>query len=234
MLRRIAVGLTKLAKRRRTGLACIPILLLTVCGEYPDSAESSKDVYDLDQNTDYISARGLPMEGLDSLARLSMLRSIDFMRGWGSAESVLTDQGLQKIEQLHLSSLERLVLGRCPAITDEGLLHISAILTLRNLSLAHNSQITNEGLRHISSMPALYGLSLHGCTSITDEGIAHLVELSNLEVLDLRGCAISDDGMLMLKKLQKLSWIRLDNNVASREVFAQLRSALPDCNISLQ
>ena len=72
-------------------------------------------------------------------------------------------------------------------ITDHGLLYLSALTALEDLSLAFFSYITDRGLTALSGLTGLQKLSLHECRGITDHGLSALSGLTNLQILDAWG-----------------------------------------------
>jgi hypothetical protein len=119
---------------------------------------------------------------LESLARLNKLQNFVATRmPWNGS-------GFARFPN---KSLEWLNLSDC-AITNEGLLEISRITSLRTLEL-QRTQISDPGLVHLASLANLETLDLWG-NNVTDAGIQHLVRLSNLKRLILMDTTVTKDS----------------------------------------
>ncbi len=67
---------------------------------------------------------------------------------------------------------------------------------------------------------------------ITDAGLASLAKMSNLKTLDLSEAEISDEGLLQLASLKRLTQLHLGNNAnLTEDGVNRLRELLPDCKI---
>jgi hypothetical protein len=112
-----------------------------------------------------------------------------------------------------------------PLVTDEALVHVEGIKSLRELTLCE-TQVTNRGLRCLRGIP-LEKLVLAGPhvtdetlealeifptlrklmvleSSVTDVGLAHLEHVPNLEKIYLSDSPICGAGMVHLAKLTRL------------------------------
>jgi Leucine-rich repeat (LRR) protein len=94
-----------------------------------------------------------------------------------------------------LPALASLDLTNCQGISDEGLLHLSALKALDDLTLAGCS-ISNRGLEYLAGCAGLTTLVLDGCYQISDGGLAHLGALKQLQFLDLSFCTSVTEGGL--------------------------------------
>ena len=74
-------------------------------------------------------------------------------------------------------ALERLNLSSSP-VNDQGLAHLSEIVSLRDLALAY-TDVTDAGLAHLESLGALRRLDLAG-TDIGDKGLPMLGRMTGL------------------------------------------------------
>jgi len=67
-------------------------------------------------------------------------------------------------------------------------------------------------------------------SQITNDGLKHLLPLADrLLVLDITNTAISDDGIIHLKQLPKLKFIRVKGAGITSAGIAELQRALPNC-----
>lgn len=100
----------------------------------------------------------------------------------------------------------------------------------------YSDPITDDELRsaipYLRSFGDLNYLSFRE-SQITSDGLKHLLPLADrLLVLDLTYTAISDDGIIHLKQLPKLRFIRVKEGTAITPAgIAELERALPDCKV---
>ena len=72
-------------------------------------------------------------------------------------------------------------------------------------------------------------------SQITDAGLAQLLPLANkLESLDIRRTSVSDDGIAHLKRLPRLTLLRLKGSGISADGIDEIRKSLPNCKLELQ
>jgi Leucine-rich repeat (LRR) protein len=70
-------------------------------------------------------------------------------------------------------------------------------------------QMTDARLSHLKDLTFLRDLSLRFNPQITDLGLKQLAGLLHLEELEFIGSPISDDGLVYLKDMPELAWLRL-------------------------
>ncbi|HEY1602320.1 MAG TPA: hypothetical protein VGG64_22150 [Pirellulales bacterium] len=113
-----------------------------------------------------------------------------------------------------LRHLDKLELGSCPLLTDEGLAQITKISTLRHLGL-RNGAFTDHGLVHLQKLTELTSLVLgeafypDGAVNISDIGLRHLSCLTKLESLELSSTKLTGAGLSDLASLTRLTALRL-------------------------
>ena len=93
------------------------------------------------------------------------------------------------------------------------------------------TQLTDAGLMHLTEMTRLQNLSLEG-TTITDAGLVHLKGLTNLKKLWLEETKVSDAGLVHLKEMTSLEMLWLHGTQITDAGIAELRTALPDCKVT--
>ena len=100
------------------------------------------------------------------------------------------------------TSLTRLNLNACQALTDHGLFHLRRLTNLTEIGLYWNVKIGDEGVESITrANHGLKKLSLSGCKHVTDEGVTSIATCKYLDTLDLTRCAkISDAGLEHIAK----------------------------------
>ena len=102
-----------------------------------------------------------------------------------------------------------LLLARCAALSDRGLLTLGALPRLRVLDLS-SCAVTGAGLQNLPVSRQLLSLSLADCRRMTPEGVALLGDLPMLESLNLSACGGVDDASLgRLAGLRRLRSLRL-------------------------
>ena len=146
-------------------------------------------------------------------------------------DTEITDAHLERLKPM--TQLERLDLDSCRYITDQGMVHLPAVKSLRRLSLRGTS-ITDVGLAHLQGMELVslripeslrtdIGLQhylraiarrsrfhLDGW-QISDAGLVHLQELPGLQSLSISDVPITDAGLGALQELSELRSIGLRN-----------------------
>lgn len=185
-----------------------------------------------------IAILGFRVQGLD----LSELQQYEHLNELALQECPwLTNDDLKYVATL--PQLETLKLIRVP-ITDDALVHLSEIASLRQLQLAH-TKVKGAGIEHLKDLQ-LEHLEIHGAATVGQElsGLGDLQTLkqlvvngpnvaladmqsvsamSQLRILDVHVCkdvtaaAISD-----LNGLNALEYFRCDSNVLSDEMLEPL------------
>ena len=115
-------------------------------------------------------------------------------------------------------------------IGDQELAHLKAVSKLSELHLGPARKITDAGLKHLGAILTLETLHVDGA-SVSDAGLAHLKTLTNLQDLHLSDNAISDAGLEHLEVLKKLKSLHIFNTNVTAAGIAKLKKALPDCDI---
>ena len=167
----------------------------------------------------YKDANGSAMKGIGRLTGLEQL----FLTYCHSMETGLKHLvGLDKLKHMtlpgqfrssalahlkNLPSLERLTLNG-PMVTDEKMVQIGKISTLKNLGICDNE--VGPGLVHIQGLVSLRSLSLNGNRNYDiDRYLAHVAKLSQLESLDLQNTWLGDAGLANLKGMKNLKKLQL-------------------------
>ena len=102
--------------------------------------------------------------------------------------------------------------------------------TVTAVSLMHVTQVTDADLTHLEGLTGLQLLWLHD-TQVSDAGLEHLKGLSAIQELDLSNTPVSDAGLKHLQRMSSLKRLWLINTRVTDEGIAELRAALPNCNI---
>ncbi|XP_050365719.1 uncharacterized protein LOC126784290 [Argentina anserina] len=110
----------------------------------------------------------------------------------------ITDKGLGFLVNGSCSkTLKTLILAWCERITDAGVVHLKEMQCLEHLNLANcGRKITDTGGVAISAISTLKKLSLVALVKVTDRTIVALAEnCFNLEVIDLSDCRLTGAGI---------------------------------------
>jgi hypothetical protein len=102
--------------------------------------------------------------------------------------------------------------------------------TASAVSLMHVTQVTDADLTHLEVLTGLQLLWLSD-TQVSDAGLEHLKGLNAIQELDLSNTRVSDVGLKYLKEMSSLQRLWLMNTLVSDQGVAELRAALPNCNI---
>ena len=165
---------------------------------------------------------------------------IRFLRGTNFGEGVVwgvnqigfyptigvTNDGIKHIAEFPETKL--LCLGETN-ITDEGMVHLARMRELRSLHLFQTA-ISDSGLEHLSALTNLEFLVLDN-TVVSDRGLEHLRPLRNLQTLSLENTNVTDEGLVHIHGLFQLQYVILTGTNVTSVGIAQLRNALPDCQI---
>jgi hypothetical protein len=129
----------------------------------------------------------------------------------------------------NLTGLEVLVCQQAP-LTDEGLVHLAWLTTLRELSLA-GTTVSDAGLLHLGRLVRLEFLDLSD-TRVTDTGLTQLTRLASLKKLDLSNTQVTDGGLVNLQRLTGLKSLSVDDAKVTDIGVRNLKDALPLLRIS--
>jgi len=140
----------------------------------------------------------------------------------------LTGAGL-----VHLSKLKKLEWLNLwqTNVDDKGMAHLAGLSSLQFLPVG-GTKISNAGLEHLKDLPLLIYLGLRD-TAISDAGVAKLTALPVLKELNLRNTRITDGCIVSLGKIRSLRKVWLGETKVTKKGLAQLRTALPRCEIEL-
>jgi hypothetical protein len=115
--------------------------------------------------------------------------------------------------------------------TDEFLEAAGDLSHLRNVRIACDSKISDRAWKNLKGLTELESLYLRG---IDDIGMANLSGLLQLRTLHVDSPGVTDAGLASLKGLNGLRTLELWQTHASGAGVKELRSALPQCKISLR
>ena len=114
-------------------------------------------------------------------------------------------------------------------VTDAGLHQLAGLKSLQNLDLL-GTGVTDAGLKELAGLESLRSLDL--CqTKVTDAGLNELAGLKSLQYLNLCRTGVTDAGLKELAGLNNLQNLLLGETKVTDAGEAELRKALPKCNI---
>ena len=156
-------------------------------------------------------------EGLAAIADLPQLSSLNIAGTEVSDSGVAVLKQLPRLEQLHLG---------WTAVGDAGCSEISKLASLKILEL-RKTAVTNQGLESLGRMSSLHALGLQE-TAVTSDGLLHLEGLSStLQRLDLGYTRVDSDAVAILKRMVSLRTLVLRATPIDRSHDAAIREALP-------
>jgi hypothetical protein len=190
-------------------------------------------------------------QGLQHLASSPLLRNLESI---GLHGGTFTDAGLKHLAGAE--NLKLLMLNGCSQITDAGLAHLEQLPVLEKLHLLDEQgkmNLTDAGLAHLGNLSRLRWLSFK--SGLSDVGLMHLRRLDNLELLAIQSNGLTDDGLRHLadlnitslslyaaagitddsvehlRSLRRLQGLHVTGSKLTPAGIAELRAALPDCEI---
>ena len=189
------------------------------------------------------TAEGTPVDAPPQSAELKRLREldVDFMTGDGGIR--LTNDTVSQVRFIHskftandvdlllvfpnVKSLDFWKLDN--PINDDAIEKLQPLKKLKMLRLTAHP-ITNAGLAHLEQMPELEDLWLDE-TKVTDDGLKHLAACPKIWRLSLEGTGTTDGCIKHLKNLSNLRLLFAARTNTTRTGAADLKAALPNCQI---
>jgi len=144
----------------------------------------------------------------------------------GNADVFLTRiRGMEPLESFTLQAT---------GLSDSGMKDVATLPNLKKLDVG-GPGVTNDGIVHLQGHANLETLELHN-TNVTDDGVAALKDIPTLRTLVLfreswRGQCPSDSGLKHLENITQLEELEVSGGWASEAAVADLKNALPDCEI---
>ena len=171
----------------------------------------------------HLSKTPITNAGLKEVAKLLYRETLDLNH------TFITDEGLQELTTVHATAKLRTLALSDTEITDAG---VEEVANFRNLTMLilRGTGITDAGLKEVAKLQKLRYLILSS-SKVTDVGIKDVAKLQNLIVLHLDNTRITDVGLKEVAKLQKLKTLDLRDTKITKEDVAELKKALPNCNI---
>jgi hypothetical protein len=102
--------------------------------------------------------------------------------------------------------------------------------TFTGVSAVHWDGVTDADLLLLANVPELRELYLER-SNVTDVGIQQITRLRQLTVLDISSALVTESGLRQLRACPNLRELDLAGTVAGDSVVAELKQALPNCQI---
>lgn len=120
-----------------------------------------------------------------------------------------------------LPSLEKLNLGEVDGLSDEAMVFVGKLTTLKELDLG-DAAISSAGLRPLTKLKQLTRLQLGWTRDVGDAGLPLIAKLANLESLGLGGTKVTDAGLPVLAALPNLKELALPGTAVTDRGIASL------------
>lgn len=145
-------------------------------------------------------------------------------------ETPITGEGLKAIAAA-LPQLEHLHLGVGAKLSTEDFRTFGTFKSLKDLILNGSLAVTDDALAAMELPPTLERLDMQG-SPITSAGLARWKAPAKLAHLNLHACdALDDTAIPHLKKLTTLDELLIQRTGITDAGAAELRKALPNCNV---
>lgn len=183
----------------------------------------------LPESADLTFLRSLPklsaVDFYNSSLSAAALRSIGQCRSLKVVSFYMADVDGHGIRHLsNLANLEDLDLSYTD-VTSQDVVPLAVLKRLRNLNL-NETQVSD--LSFVSALENLETLSLYN-TEVTGENLAPLIGLKKLHSLDLGYAPVGTDGLVYLRQMKQLQWLRISG--VRRDEEKSFQAQLPNCEI---
>ena len=108
---------------------------------------------------------------------------------------------------------------------------VSVVKSIDMLDLDEN-EITNEGVLHLTKLESLKELRLKACRLIDNESLDYLNQMTSLELLHIGGTGITIEHLVKLSGLNNLKTILVSSDLDKetvREILSPIGNELPQC-----
>lgn len=169
----------------------------------------------------WLGSEAITPAGMAHVAKIPQLEQL-WLYGTGAPDEEIAPLAACKgLKRLGLNSKQ---------VGDAACASLAKIKTLEQLHLSE-SAITDEGVVHLLALDKLTTLDLRK-TKLTDASASHLGKLTNLEHLFLSETGLTDESLPQLKKLTKLKELDVSDTKITEQGTAELKNALPMCEVS--
>lgn len=152
-------------------------------------------------------------------ADLKAVPNLDKVEMLSLLDTAVTDDGCRELLRARALVEISIISDK---VSDNTLAVLAQLPALRSLQIHRGPRIGDEGLRHLSGCIGLRELYLKE-TAITDRGLLAIRKLPHVWSLILDGTAVSDEGVAALADMQKLSLLSLNRTRVAGHGVAKLR-----------
>ena len=108
---------------------------------------------------------------------------------------------------------------------------VTVVRSINMLDLDEN-EITNNGVLHLTKLESLKELRLKSCSLVNNESLEYLSQITSLELLHIGGTSITIDQLIKLNTLKNLRTILVSSDAdidTVREILSPIGNELPTC-----
>lgn len=196
------------------------------------------------QAVDFYDVRNIRDQDVDRLRHLRQLQLLNLSHTSITDRSGQTLSGLASLRYLYLNYTDisddllaaltplhqlELLSIKNTRITDRGMGYVREMSRLAYLDVS-GTRVTDEGLGKLATLPSIRTLLLSG-TAVTAEGLRDFRSLPELKTLDLSYTQVTDVQVPILRQAANLRTLNLSGTAITEGGWAELRRALPQCDI---
>ena len=152
---------------------------------------------------------------------MELLKTMGTLEDLNVGKTLITGAGIANLKGL--TALRRLGIG-FNKLNDESMANLEA-LPVEFLNISAGG-LSDNALLHISRMKSLRALDVYDNKKVTNRGMAYLAELPALESLEVHGTSVDMHAFPSFQKMKKLKRLILDSHNFTPQEVAVLRSAM--------
>jgi Leucine-rich repeat (LRR) protein len=151
---------------------------------------------------------------------------VDSITNLWLSHTKITNRGIQGIGTM--GNLRTLFIEKT-SISDAAAKELSKSRTLEHLGVSRTkvTDIFFEGITTIQSLQALRLVGVH----VSDKGLSHIAKLANIKELDISIECLNARSILELRKMKKLTKLRLYGSSEHSQMFREIEKKLPDVHV---
>lgn len=154
-----------------------------------------------------------------SAGDLRNLKGIKQLESLDFYRTPVTDRDMADLELF--PTLSSITLNAGNKVTDQGLARLHELVSLQSFRLHTNSQVSDNGMQHLAKAKTLRSIRFFDVVAVSDTGLKHLKQLTNLESILIQGTQVTEDGIADLKKALPDCEIRWDGSTDAYRAAAK-------------
>jgi hypothetical protein len=111
--------------------------------------------------------------------------------------------------------------------------HMAAFAKVKRLEFFVTNNMTSVTIKELAKLDNLQALKFD-MTKVTDEDLKQLSALKGLEKLELRSTGLTDSGLKQLAAFKQLKELKIKSQDVTEAGVADLKKALPKCDITVE